>query len=648
MIFCFRRLEWLLIRMNLQQVGQPKSFNGYGRRKSEREGAFRSENKIQSGKSNSTRLASTVTGPKVDNYESPSRDRLLYIATCLIGQQVEVHVKSGFIYSGIFHAANADKDFGIILKMARLMKASSVRGKRSGVEFVSQAPSKTLIISGKDLVQIMAKDVAVSRDDPCGEAHHEMHQEIMVDSAISQARRVEMERELLPWVPDGDEPQCPELENIFDGAWNRGWDQFETNETLFGVKSTFNEELYTTKLEKGPHMRDLEKQALRIAREIEGEETQDLHLAEERGIHLHEDFDIDEEARFSSVYRGKGTDDSGYDEREDVLTESQNSETFGGTITPVIKKSSDLPSGEGNDGALLSSNSSLMDLPQSTQSNIGVDVSRSSSYDPAKQLASELPAQSYASLDGERRVRDSMVDQYGANGGSKEENQVAGDDQPSKSEDSESFLNLKKDGSDEGELNASSCAPSFRVLSSTQEKAVSPGDIIESSASGKVNGDTKSENSHGRPGSSASSASECVGGLAASSGPGLSPSSSVGSLSSERSALNPNAKEFKLNPNARSFIPSQTSLRPPSPVADASFYFPTNVTSVPHMPTMSIGMGPTFTGPHVMYNPPVAQVPLTYVHPNVPQYGQLLGHPRQGMYMPPGYLPETQYRGRDY
>ncbi|KAI9119825.1 hypothetical protein K1719_009214 [Acacia pycnantha] len=603
--------------MNLQQVGQPKSFNGYGRRKSEREGSFRSEHKNQSGKSNASRLASTVTGTKGDNHESPLRDRLLYIATCLIGQQVEVRVKSGSIYSGIFHAANADKDFGIILKMACLMKDNSIRGKRSGVEFASQAPSKTLIISGKDLVQIIAKDVAVTRDDNCGEADHEMHQEIMVDSAISQSCHVDVERELLPWVPDGDDSQLPELENIFDGPWNRGWDQFETNETLFGVKSSFNEELYTTKLEKGPHTRELEKQALRIAREIEGEETRDLHSAEERGIHLHEDFDIDEETRFSSVYR-------------------------------VIKKSSDLASGEGNEVARLSSDSSIMDLPYSSQSNIGMDVSRSSSYDPAEQIASELPTKSCTFLDGER-VQDSIIDQYGANDSSKEENQ-AEDDQPSKSEDSQSLLNLKKDGSDKGELNASSYAPSSHVLSSTQEKAGSPGDIVDSSASGKVNADTKSENSHGGPGSSASSASERVGGLTASSGPGLSPTSSVGSLSSERSTLNPYAKEFKLNPNARSFVPSQTPIRPPSPVSDASFYFPPNVTSMPHMPTMSIGvgMGPTFTGPQqAMYNPQVAQVPLTYFHPNG-QYGQFVGHPRQVMYMPPGYIPETQYRGRDY
>lgn len=60
----------------------------------------------------------------------------------------------------------------------------------------------------------------------------------------------------------------------------RSWDQFETNETLFGVKSTFDEELYTTKLERGPQMRELEREAMRIAREIEGEDTHDLHLAE--------------------------------------------------------------------------------------------------------------------------------------------------------------------------------------------------------------------------------------------------------------------------------------------------------------------------------------------------------------------------------
>ena len=53
------------------------------------------------------------------------------------------------------------------------------------------------------------------------ELQHAKQQEIMIDSSISQSRLVETERELEPWIPDEDEPQCPELENIFDGHWNR-------------------------------------------------------------------------------------------------------------------------------------------------------------------------------------------------------------------------------------------------------------------------------------------------------------------------------------------------------------------------------------------------------------------------------------------
>lgn len=54
-----------------------------------------------------------MTGNKGGGYGSPSHDRLVYLKTCLIGQHVEVQVKNGSIYSGIFHATNSDKDFGM-------------------------------------------------------------------------------------------------------------------------------------------------------------------------------------------------------------------------------------------------------------------------------------------------------------------------------------------------------------------------------------------------------------------------------------------------------------------------------------------------------------------------------------------------------
>uniref|UniRef100_A0A5B7ASW3 Putative polyadenylate-binding protein-interacting protein 4 isoform X1 n=1 Tax=Davidia involucrata TaxID=16924 RepID=A0A5B7ASW3_DAVIN len=643
--------------MNLQQVVQPRSSNGFVRRRVEREIGTRLDNKSQSGKTIPSRLTNTgvLSGSKGGVYESPSRERLVYITTCLIGHHVEVQMKNGFVYSGIFHATDAERDFGIILKMACLTRTGSSQGQKADSDSDSKAPLRTLIISAKDLVQIIAKGVIVTRDGLTNELQRVKQQEIMLDSSISQSRHVEGERELERWVPDKDAPQCPELENIFDGPWNRGWDQFEANEALFGVKSTFDEELYTTKLDRGPQMRELEKEASRLAREIEGEETQDLHLAEERGIHLHENFDIDEETRFSSVFRG--FDDSGYDDNEDILLDSHNNETFGGASGSIVSRSfTDVTSGKSNDGGQVSSSSS-MDEIQSSQSNR--DLYRTGSSDHARHLSSEL-SKNISVLDSESRNQENQSsEQHAGNNYTKEyvEKQTLVEEaQMSRSEDSQSSLRAKKDGSDKAGLspNATAYAPS-QVSSSKGEKISSPNEQLEDTTSVRTQGTTQSVSTRGGPGSSTSSISDCGGAASASSGPGLSTSSSVGSLSSEKSTLNPHAKEFKFNPNAKSFIPTQAPLRPASPVSDGSFYFPTNMAAVPHMHGMpvGIGIGPSFAGHQpVIFNPQAApmQSPQAYFHPNGPQFGQqqmILGHPRQVMYMPT-YPPEMPYKGRDF
>lgn len=58
------------------------------------------------------------------------------------------------------------------------------------------------------------------------------------------------------------------------GASSRGgnaWDQFATNEKLFGVKTGFDEELYTTKLDRSaPDFKERERKAQQIANEIMG------------------------------------------------------------------------------------------------------------------------------------------------------------------------------------------------------------------------------------------------------------------------------------------------------------------------------------------------------------------------------------------
>ena len=71
------------------------------------------------------------------------------------------------------------------------------------------------------LSDIWCQDISVTVDGMSNELPHAKQQEIMIDSNISQSRQVEVERELEPWIPDKDDPQCPESENIFDDHRNR-------------------------------------------------------------------------------------------------------------------------------------------------------------------------------------------------------------------------------------------------------------------------------------------------------------------------------------------------------------------------------------------------------------------------------------------
>lgn len=84
------------------------------------------------------------------------------------------------------------------------------------------------------------------------------------------------------------------------------WDQFEQNERLFGVTTTFDENEYTSKINRDdPNFRKREAEAARMAREIEQKSADDPHVSEERGgvNDVGDDDDGDEEDKFSGVRR---------------------------------------------------------------------------------------------------------------------------------------------------------------------------------------------------------------------------------------------------------------------------------------------------------------------------------------------------------
>ncbi|KAM3317671.1 hypothetical protein ACQJBY_035401 [Aegilops geniculata] len=537
--------------MSRQQQHAPlrTSANGAPHRKLDREGSGRHDSKSHLMRSSSGGFTSAENGGKL-GHANPSRDRLVYVMTQIIGHHVDVHVKNGSVISGIFHATNTDKDFGIILKMAQPIKDTSVGGQINTSDVIRKP--ETMIIPARELVQVFAKDVTLGGDELPKGPVHDKRKDLMIDSAISRSHFPE-ERELERWAPDEGDSDCIELEK-FDRKGHRSWDQFETNAALFGVKSTFNEDLYTTKLERGPHMRELEKHASRIAREIEGEDTEDLHLAEERGLYLDEDLEHDEEIKYSAVRRDTDT-----------------------TVKPFTNVPSRPVSFDTKDLPVCSS---TMDDKSSSHISGGTHLSATAEYQSNKILPADANR-----LDG-KRSKDSSGDKD--NRILQPENTLPEGRRPLISEDLEGVPSRSR-----------ASEPS----SSGQGNKSSDGLAQDSTLPSKLPSAPEYANSPQRPGSSTPLTSERVAAnSAASAAPGLSPSSSMGSLSSDKSSLNPNAK------------------------------FPQ-----------------AYGGQPVVYNAQPGSSPQGYMHPSGQQYGQqmMMGQTRPVYYYAPE-MQQQQYRGRNF
>eukprot|EP01102_Stenamoeba_stenopodia_P008534 TRINITY_DN245_c0_g1_i3.p1 TRINITY_DN245_c0_g1~~TRINITY_DN245_c0_g1_i3.p1 ORF type:complete len:236 (+),score=70.91 TRINITY_DN245_c0_g1_i3:225-932(+) len=153
--------------------------------------------------------------------DDPMFERNLYVTLNLIGHIVEVQVKDGSIFEGVFHAVKTDS-YGVVLKLARKKDPNAV---------TLPSPIETLLIPGSELVQVIAKDINFVEETPTEAT------EFKTDKDISRAEF--RERELVAWTPDADVPLNSALDNTFreKGQWN----QFEVNEKLFGVKTSFNE-----------------------------------------------------------------------------------------------------------------------------------------------------------------------------------------------------------------------------------------------------------------------------------------------------------------------------------------------------------------------------------------------------------------------
>ncbi|KAG1719146.1 hypothetical protein EDB19DRAFT_1787389 [Suillus lakei] len=135
------------------------------------------------------------------------------------------------------------------------------------------------------------------------------------DADISKNKSTR-ERELQAWQPTATASSPPTAGVQHDGLGdevtfgpgsgaNISWDQFAANEQMFGVTTTFDEEVYTTKLDRtAADYKERERKAQRIASEILNGAINNPHVAEERNLNV-DDSGVNEEDKFGAVVRGQ-------------------------------------------------------------------------------------------------------------------------------------------------------------------------------------------------------------------------------------------------------------------------------------------------------------------------------------------------------
>ena len=148
------------------------------------------------------------------------------------------------------------------------------------------------------------------------------------DEEISKGKVTE--RALVAWSGEDDvgaDSDALDCKDVLPGQWN----QFDANEQMFGVATTFIEELYTTKLDPNSIPEKKRREAERLAREIEAGDTQSDKDAS-RGVDDMED----EEGKFSAV-KGTGAYQNGCGQEATVVT------GVAGTSAAIYKKEAAKP-----------------------------------------------------------------------------------------------------------------------------------------------------------------------------------------------------------------------------------------------------------------------------------------------------------------
>ena len=135
--------------------------------------------------------------------------------------------------------------------------------------------------------------------------------QFVLDSQISKKNMNKTKEEkLVKYEIKEEDKNNKYINQSLEDEENVDWDQFELNKKVYNVVSTYDENLYTTKLDKNKITEEEKIFADKMYNEImnSNKDEKNIHVLEDRGVVQQKDNDLDEEDKYSSVIKINNND----------------------------------------------------------------------------------------------------------------------------------------------------------------------------------------------------------------------------------------------------------------------------------------------------------------------------------------------------
>ncbi|RHY50229.1 hypothetical protein DYB30_012143, partial [Aphanomyces astaci] len=225
------------------------------------------------------------------------RHRALYTFLFYMGRSVEVTLKDQSKYTGVLDCIDPD-DFTVVLKNTQRLTPGNEPFETGSTFVIQQYLLAHIATNGHPKDDSSSSSVDGAHGKPL---HPGQQSSFQTDGDITNNSHAHLYGRELQTASSWLDPSLDSGDLDASRGGKTSWNQFEVNSKLFGVKNTYDENLYTTKLDKSKISFEQSKAAEKLAREIESQTSQNHHVSEERGKYTQDS--IDEEAH-ASMARG--------------------------------------------------------------------------------------------------------------------------------------------------------------------------------------------------------------------------------------------------------------------------------------------------------------------------------------------------------